>query len=68
VKPGILFLDDPAFNGKKRELVAEDYVYSLKRFFDPRWKSPAYANAAELKILGMEALRTAALKEKKPFA
>ena len=23
---------------------AQDYVYSLKRFFDPRWKSPNYAS------------------------
>ncbi len=67
IKPGIRFLDDPAFGGKPRELVAQDYVYSLKRFFDPRWKSPAYASLSELKILGLEPLRTAALKEKKPF-
>ena len=40
VKPGIYFIDDPAFNGKKRELVAEDYVYSIKRLFDPKVKSP----------------------------
>jgi len=67
IAPGILFLDDPAFNGTKRELVAEDYVYSFKRFFDPRWKSPAYATVSELKILGLDALRSAALKQKKPF-
>ena len=35
VKPGIYFADDPAFGGKKRELVAEDYVYSMKRLMDP---------------------------------
>ena len=40
LRPGIYFADDPAFKGKKRELVAEDYVYSFKRLFDPRWKSP----------------------------
>ena len=40
VKPGILFADDAAFKGRRRELVAEDYVYSLKRLFDPRKKSP----------------------------
>ena len=38
VKPGIYFADDPAFAGKRRELVAEDYVYSIKRLFDPRKK------------------------------
>src|SRR5262245_13778110 len=31
IRPGIFFTDDPAFNGKKRELTAQDYVYSLKR-------------------------------------
>ena len=40
VRPGIYFADDPAFNGRKRELTAEDYVYSIKRIFDPRLKSP----------------------------
>ncbi|HEX4331463.1 MAG TPA: ABC transporter substrate-binding protein [Usitatibacter sp.] len=40
VKPGIYFADDPAFNGKKRELTAADYVYSIKRTYDPRRKSP----------------------------
>jgi oligopeptide transport system substrate-binding protein len=35
LKPGIYFTPDPAFNGKPRELVAADYVYSLKRWLDP---------------------------------
>ncbi len=39
VKPGIYFAADPAFKGRKRELTAEDYVYSLKRVFDPRVRS-----------------------------
>jgi ABC-type transport system substrate-binding protein len=67
IQPGIYFDDDPAFGGTRRELHADDYVYSLTRFFDPRWKSPAFATLSELKILGMDALRSAALKEKKPF-
>jgi ABC-type transport system substrate-binding protein len=40
VKPGTYFADDPAFKGKKRELVAEDYVYSMKRVLDPKLSSP----------------------------
>ncbi|MFZ3321916.1 MAG: ABC transporter substrate-binding protein [Usitatibacter sp.] len=40
VKPGIYFADDPAFGGKKRELVAEDYVYSIKRLLDPKLAAP----------------------------
>ena len=35
LKPGIYFTDDPAFHGKPRELVADDYVYSMKRRLDP---------------------------------
>ena len=31
IKPGIYFQDDPAFKGRQRELVAQDYVYSIKR-------------------------------------
>lgn len=35
LKEGIFFQDDPCFpDGKGRELVAEDFVYSLKRHFD----------------------------------
>ena len=40
VRPGIHFADDPAFKGRKRELVAEDYVYSFKRLLDPRMRAP----------------------------
>jgi ABC-type transport system substrate-binding protein len=40
VKPGIYFADDPAFGGKRRELVAQDYVYSMKRLLDPQLASP----------------------------
>jgi ABC-type transport system substrate-binding protein len=36
IKPGIYFADDPAFKGRKRELVAEDYVFAWKRVLDPR--------------------------------
>jgi ABC-type transport system substrate-binding protein len=40
VKPGIYFQDDPVFKGKPRELTAADYAYSIRRHFDPRWRSP----------------------------
>ncbi len=40
LKKGIYFADDPAFKGKKRELTADDYVYSLKRLLDPRMRAP----------------------------
>ena len=43
VKPGIYFADDPVFKGKKRELVAEDYVYTIKRLMDPKLAAPLLA-------------------------
>jgi ABC-type transport system substrate-binding protein len=53
IKKGIYFTPDPAFKGKKRELTAEDYAYSIKRFFDPRNRSP-YAFLFEGKIVGLD--------------
>src|SRR5436853_6047072 len=35
IRRGIHFADDPVFKGKKRELTAYDFVYSLKRHWDP---------------------------------
>jgi oligopeptide transport system substrate-binding protein len=36
IKEGVHFIDDPAFpGGKGREVVAEDFIYSIKRHFDP---------------------------------
>jgi ABC-type transport system substrate-binding protein len=67
LRPGIFFQDDPAFRGTSRELVAADYVYAFKRFFDPRWKAPAYASLAELQIIGIDALRDEVLQDKRPF-
>lgn len=43
VKPGIYFADHEAFGGKKRELTAEDYVYSMKRLLDPKLSAPQLA-------------------------
>ena len=40
LKPGISFSDDAVFKGAKRELTAQDYVYSWKRLLDPRIRSP----------------------------
>ena len=41
IRPGIYFADDPLFKGQKRELTAQDYVYSWKRILDPRMRSNA---------------------------
>jgi len=51
VKPGIYFADDPAFGGKKRELTAQDYVYSLKRLLDPKLSAPLLSEVEE-SVLG----------------
>jgi ABC-type transport system substrate-binding protein len=40
LKRGIHFTPDPAFKGQRRELTAEDYVYTFKRFADPANRSP----------------------------
>lgn len=36
IKPGVHFIDDPSFpDGQGRAVTASDFVYSLKRHFDP---------------------------------
>ena len=67
IKPGIYFTDDPAFGGKKRELVAADYVYSWKRLYDPVNKCPLYDSYREKGVIGVDELRQAVLKNKTPF-
>ncbi len=65
LKKGIYFTPDPAFKGKPRELVAEDFVYSFKRFADPKNRSP-WAFMVEGKIEGLDAA-TAAAKQSGRF-
>jgi len=67
IKPGIRFADDPAFKGKQRELVAQDYVYAFQRVVDPANISPIEPGVLDLKIKGLAAARDAAVKGKKPF-
>ncbi len=64
VKPGIYFNDDPAFNGKKRELTAADYVYTMKRLFDPRLAAPLLADV-EGYIVGSDEVLARARKANK---
>jgi ABC-type transport system substrate-binding protein len=40
IRKGVYFSPDPVFRGKPRELTAEDYAYTIKRFRDPANKSP----------------------------
>lgn len=67
IRPGIHFADDPAFGGRPRELVAEDYVYSIKRLYDPALKSPVLSQLENAKLLGLSELRAQVLKSKAPF-
>jgi ABC-type transport system substrate-binding protein len=59
VRPGIHFADDPAFKGKKRELVAEDYVYTMKRLMDPKLAAPLLAEIEGIILGSDEALARA---------
>lgn len=59
--PGIRFTPDPAFHGKPRELVAEDYVYSIKRYCDPNLRGGGDPEVTDL-IVGMRAVVDAARK------
>ena len=67
VRRGIYFADDPAFKGQKRELVAQDFVYAMKRIFDPALKSPVVGGLMAAGFVGLNALREEAIKQKKPF-
>lgn len=67
VRPGIFFTDDPAFKGQRRELVAEDFVYALKRHYDPRWKSNNVYRLEAARLIGLSELRREAIAGKKPF-
>lgn len=55
LKKGIFFAPDAAFKGKKRELTAEDYAYSIKRMVDPQLRSPQ-AYLVSGKFIGIDAL------------
>ena len=67
VRRGIYFADDPAFKGRRRELVAQDVVYTIKRLFDPALKSPLVSTLESVGIIDLKAVRDEALQQKKPF-
>ena len=62
LKRGVFFAQDAAFKGQRREVVAQDFIYAFKRYYDPKTKSPNFPTFREAGILGLEALREAALK------
>jgi len=67
IRPGIFFADDPAFGGRPRELVAQDYVYSVKRFYDPRLNCENIYVFENAKLRDLSELRAQARKSGRPF-
>jgi ABC-type transport system substrate-binding protein len=65
MKHGVYFADDPAFGGKRRELTAQDVVYTFKRVYDPKTRSPSLSSLDEEKILGLPELAAKAEKTHK---
>ena len=67
IKPGTHFAADPAFKGPPRELVAQDYVYAIKRYADPANKSPKWTSLESDGLLGLAELRADALDHHRAF-
>ncbi len=61
---GIYFAPDPAFKGARREMVASDVAYSIKRLVDPVNKSP-WRFLVDGKIVGLDAVAKTAEKSNK---
>jgi ABC-type transport system substrate-binding protein len=60
IKKGVLFQDDPCFKdsqGKGRELIAEDFVYSFKRLADPKLVASGWW-VLEDRVKGLDEWRT----------
>lgn len=66
IRKGIYFTADPAFKGRRRELVAADYAYSILRFFDPKVKSPNLY-LIEGRIIGLDEAHQGAIRGGKAF-
>src|SRR5262249_7429187 len=61
IHKNIHFAPDAVFKGAKRELTAQDFVYSFMRFMDPAQRSP-YQFLFRKKFVGLDALAEAATK------
>ncbi len=68
LKQGVHFVDDPCFpGGKGREVVAEDFIYSVKRQFDPK-NQPQGAWLWQGRIAGLEEWKAAGSDYSRPVA
>ena len=61
LRKGVHFAPDEAFNGHKRELVAEDFIFSIKRYMDPNLRSQ-WKFLFDGKIVGLDDVAKAAEK------
>ncbi len=61
IRKGVLFARDQAFKGARRELTAQDVVYTIMRFMDPAQRSP-YQFLMRNKLVGLDALARASSK------
>jgi ABC-type transport system substrate-binding protein len=61
LRKGLLFTPDPAFKSARRELIAADVAYSIKRFMDPKNRSP-WRFLFDGKIVGLNELEAKAKK------
>ena len=61
LQKGIHFADDPVFKGKPRELVAQDYAYSIRRSLDPNLRTGGDSALTDL-IVGARPVVDAARK------
>jgi ABC-type transport system substrate-binding protein len=68
LKKGVYFIDDSVFpGGKGREVTAADFVYSLKRHFDPKML-PTGTGYWEKRIVGLDEWKDAGSKYEKEVA
>ena len=51
VRPGLYFAPHPVFKGQRREVVAQDFVYTLLRHADPQSRSPQFSDLVD-RIVG----------------
>ena len=58
IRKGVTFARDPAFKGARRELTAQDVVYTFMRFMDPAQRSPSQFLLRN-KLLGLDDLARA---------
>jgi len=59
IRKGVTFARDPAFKGVRRELTAQDVVYTFMRFVDPAQRSPSLFLIRN-KLVGLDGLGRAA--------